>query len=155
MNKNGDHMIHFKWYKFSELTVEQLYSVLSLRADIFVVEQHCHYLDPDGKDLFAIHLLGMDNDSLAAYIRLFPPSDIQNYIVFGRVVTARTARNKGYGKKLMQELVNYCDINFPGITIKCSAQHYLKKFYESFGFKAYGDIYDEDGIPHIAMEKGN
>jgi len=146
-------MINFKWYKFSELTVEQLYAVLVLRSDIFVVEQHCPYPDPDGKDIFALHLLGMEKDSLVAYIRLFPPTDIENYIVFGRVVTARSARNKGYGKRLMQELLSYCDTNFPGISIKCSAQHYLKKFYEGFGFKVYGEMYEEDGIPHIAMQR--
>ncbi len=146
-------MINFNWYKFSELTVEQLYACLALRADIFVVEQKCPYLDPDGKDIFALHLLGMENDSLAAYIRLFPPTDIENYIIFGRVITARSARNKGYGKKLIQELLNYCETNFPSVGIKCSAQYYLKKFYEGFGFKTYGEIYEEDGIPHIAMQK--
>jgi ElaA protein len=145
-------MLNFNWCKFSELTVEQLYAVLALRSDIFVVEQHCVYLDPDGKDIFALHLLGIENNSLVAYIRLFPPNDIENYIVFGRVVTARLARTKGYGKKLMQELLSYCHTNFPGISLKCSAQHYLQKFYEGFGFRAYGEIYEEDGIPHIAMQ---
>lgn len=71
-------MINFNCYKFSELTVEQIYAVLRLRADVFVVEQHCVYLDPDGKDFFALHLLGMENDSLVAYLRLFPPVDIEN-----------------------------------------------------------------------------
>jgi ElaA protein len=146
-------MINFNWYKFSELTVEQLYAVLVLRSDIFVVEQHCAYLDPDGKDIFALHLLGMEKDSLVAYLRLFPPTDIENYIVFGRVVTARSTRNKGYGKKLMHELLTYCDTNFSGISIQCSAQHYLKKFYEGFKFKVYGNVYEEDGIPHIAMRR--
>jgi len=146
-------MINFKWYTFSDLTVEQLYAVLSMRSDIFVVEQHCVYLDPDGKDIFAIHLLGQENDSLVAYMRLFPPTDIENFIIFGRILTARSSRTKGYGKKLMDELLSYCNKNYPGISIKCSAQHYLKKFYEGFGFKAYGDAYEEDGIPHIAMQR--
>lgn len=147
-------MIHFNWYKFSELTLEQLYAVLALRSEIFVVEQHCHYLDPDGNDTFALHLLGTENDSLKAYIRLFPPSDTEHYIVFGRVITAKSARNKGYGKKLIQELLAYCDANFPGIGIKCSAQLYLKKFYEGFGFEVYGDIYNDAGIPHVGMKRG-
>lgn len=146
-------MIKFDWYKFSELTVEQLYAVLALRSDIFVVEQHCPYLDPDGKDLFALHLLGMDKDLLAVYIRLFPPTEKQDHIIFGRVVSSRSVRGRGYGKKLMQELMHYCETHFPGVSIKCSAQYYLKEFYESFGLKAYGEIYDEDGIPHIAMCK--
>ncbi len=148
-------MIKFDWYKFSELTIHQLYAVLILRSDIFVVEQHCPYLDPDGKDIFALHLLGMEKDLLVTYIRLFPPTDIENYIVFGRVGTARSARNKGYGKRSMQELLTYCDANFPGISIKCSAQHYLKQFYEGFGFKVYGQIYEEDSIPHIAMQRNS
>ena len=146
-------MINFSWYKFSELTVEQLYACLALRSNIFVVEQKCPYLDPDGRDIFALHLLGMANNSLAAYIRLFPPTDIENYIVFGRVVTARSVRNQGYGKRLIQEMLTYCEANFPGIPIKCSAQYYLKKFYEGYGFKMYGEIYEEDGITHIAMQK--
>jgi ElaA protein len=146
-------MIKFKWYKFSELTAEQLYAALSMRSDIFVVEQNCVYLDPDGKDIFAIHLLGLENNSLAAYMRLFPPTDIENFIIFGRVLTARSSRTKGYGKKLMEELLSYCNKNYPGLSIKCSAQHYLKKFYAGFGFKAVSEIYEEDGIPHISMQK--
>ena len=146
-------MIKFGWYKLTELTVEQLYAVLALRADVFVVDQHCPYLDPDGKDIFAQHLLGMENDLLVAYLRLFPPGDIENYIAFGRVITAKIARNKGYGKKLIRELLDYCDANFPRVIIKCSAQLYLKQFYENFGFDAYGTVYDEEGIPHIAMQR--
>lgn len=147
-------MINFNWYKFSELTVEQLYAILVLRSDTFVVEQRCVYLDPDGKDIFALHLLGMEKGSLVVYLRLFPPTDIENFVVFGRVVTARSSRGKGYGKKLLQELLVYCDVNFPEIRIQCSAQDHLKRFYTGLGFKAYGKAYDEDGIPHIAMRRG-
>jgi ElaA protein len=146
-------MINFKWYKFSDLTVEQLYTVLSMRSDVFVVEQNCIYLDPDGKDIFALHLLGEEKNSLAAYLRLFPPTDIENFIIFGRILTARSSRTKGYGKKLMEELLRYCNEHYPNTIIKCSAQYYLKKFYEGFGFKTVSEVYDEDGIPHIAMEK--
>lgn len=146
-------MITFAWYKFSELSAEQLYAILTLRADVFVVQQNCVYLDPDGNDFFALHLMGLEKGSLAAYLRLFPPTEIENYMVFGRVVTARFARTKGYGKKLMQELLTFCDVNFPGVSIKCSAQYYLKKFYEVFGFIAHGDVYEEMGIPHIAMSR--
>jgi ElaA protein len=146
-------MITFQWLSFEKLSSLQLYSILALRSEVFVVEQKCPYQDIDGKDLETLHLLGMEKDHLAAYLRLFLPTPEQNYLVFGRVVSCPSARKKGYGKKLLQEMVNYCDQNFPGLRIKCSAQYYLKNFYESFGFKAYGDIYDEDGIPHIAMEK--
>ncbi len=147
-------MINFNWYTFSELTTDQLYSALMLRSEIFVVEQHCPYLDPDGKDIFALHLLGTDKNDLVAYLRLFPPTDIENYITFGRVVTARTARGKGLGKELMQALLTYCDSRFPNISIKCSAQYYLTQFYQEFGFETEGEVYDEDGIAHIAMHRG-
>ena len=146
-------MIHFKWYKFSELSVDQLYDLLALRFEVFFIEQHCFDLDPDGKDKFALHLLGQ-KDSLVAYMRVFPPTDAEKFIKFGRVVTAKSERGKGYGKDLMHELLTYCHINYPGTVIKCSAQLYLKKFYEDFGFNAVGDIYDEAGIPHIIMQKG-
>ena len=144
-------MINFNWYEFSKLNAKQLYDVLALRADVFILEQNCAYLDPDGNDIHARHLLGMEEDSLVAYVRLFPPVANEIYIIFGRVVTARSARNKGYGKKLIQELLTYCEIHFPSINIKCSAQLYLQKFYEEFGFKVVGNTYEEDGIPHIAM----
>jgi ElaA protein len=146
-------MIHFKWYSFAELTAEQLYAVLSLRSHVFVVEQNCAYPDPDGKDPDAVHLLGMENGSLVAYLRLFSPSQAEKYIVFGRVVTEKSARTKGYGKKLIAELLTYCDTHYPGVSIKCSAQNYLTKFYEQFGFKIYGEVYEEDGIPHIEMRR--
>lgn len=146
-------MIKFSWHPFSELTVAQLYNVLALRSEVFVVDQNCVYHDPDGKDFYAIHLLGMENESLCAYARLFVPTENNQSVVFGRVVTANHARNKGYGKKLIREIINYCETHFQNITIKCSAQLYLQKFYESFGFKVTGDAYDEDNIPHIAMKK--
>lgn len=147
------HMIKFHWYQFSELTTELLYSVLSLRADVFVIEQNRITLDPDGKDKYALHLLGIKNGKLAAYLRLFPPSNIENTISFGRVVTEKSLRTHGYGKLLMQELFVYCETNFPNVSIRCCAQHYLKNFYESFGFKQEGDIFEVEGIQHIAMRK--
>ncbi|AMP88979.1 GNAT family N-acetyltransferase [Legionella pneumophila] len=146
-------MLQFKWYEFSDLTSQQLYDILALRANVFVVEQHCSYLDPDGKDFFSIHLLGLEENSLVAYLRLFLPTEIENHLTFGRVVTAKSVRSKGYGRKLIRELLSYCDLHYPGIRIQCSAQNYLKKFYEGYGFKGYGEIYEEDGIPHLAMQR--
>lgn len=151
---SGKEKLIFKWYKFSELSVEQLYAVLMVRSEVFVVEQQCYYLDPDGKDSSALHLLGTRRDSsLAVYLRLFPPTADQDYVLFGRVVTHPSARNAGYGKMAMQELLSYCNQYLPSAPIKCSAQHHLIKFYAEFGFQPIGDVYDEDGIPHIAMEK--
>lgn len=145
-------MITFSFKKFDELTNHELYNILALRSEVFVVEQNCIYQDVDGKDIAAIHLLGIENNILLAYLRIFPPTFENNFIVFGRVVTASIARKNGHGKKLLQGMLNYCKENFQNITIKCSAQLYLKKFYESFGFQTIGEAYDEDGIPHIMMQ---
>src|ERR1700733_2518778 len=108
-------MIHFKWFTFSDLSIQQLYDVLALRSDIFVVDQNCVYLDPDGNDIYAIHCLGQEKNKIVAYLRLFPPLDFQNYVKFGRVLTAKSVRTKGYGKKLMEELLHYCHKHYPGI----------------------------------------
>ena len=145
-------MINFSWHQFHSLTIDKLYAIFSLRSEVFVVEQNCVYQDIDGKDIYAIHLLGIENNVLAAYLRLFIPTGGNNFIVFGRVVTASNVRKHGYGKKLIEEMLNYCKKNFPKTAIKCSAQLYLKKFYEGFGFQTIGDAYDEDGIPHIIMQ---
>jgi len=145
-------MIQFKWCTFSELSVSELYAVLALRSDVFVREQQCAYLDLDGKDQSARHLLGSTDDAVGAYLRLFPPLASETCVVFGRVVTAPSMRSRGYGKLLIQEMLNYCAENFKGIPVQCSAQLYLKHFYEGFGFKAFGDVYGEDNIPHIAMK---
>lgn len=146
-------MLKLNWYPFSKLTTRQLYDILALRSDVFVVEQKCSYLDPDGKDIDALHLLGMQEDLLVAYIRLFPPTLQQNFILFGRVVTAKSVRGKKYGKSLIRELLAYCEKHFPAISIKCSAQYHLKKFYEEFGFRTEGEVYEEASIPHIDMRK--
>ena len=145
-------MINFTWHAFSELTTKQLYEILALRAEIFIVEQNCAFLDPDGKDFFAQHLLGVAEGKLVAYLRLFPSNEIKNYGVFGRILTTKANRRQGYGKQLMQELLRYCAVHFPNVGLQCSAQQRLQNFYESFRFKAYGDIYLEDDIPHIAMQ---
>jgi ElaA protein len=146
-------MIHFNWYDFSELTTQQLYDVLALRSQVFIVEQDCVYLDIDGKDQHAVHLLAVQENLLLGYLRLFPPNDKEDRIIFGRLVMEKTARRNGHGKKLMQELLLYCETNYPGISIKCSAQNYLTQFYKQFGFKTYGDVYEEDGIPHVEMRR--
>ncbi len=146
-------MIHFQVCAFSELSAQQLYEILLLRSQVFVEEQRCTLPDVDGADPEAMHLLGKEAGKLVAYLRIFLPNGSQNKIVFGRVVTAPDARQKGYGKALMQALLDYCAAHYPGVTIKCSAQQYLQKFYEGLGFVAYGELYEEAGIIHIAMER--
>ncbi len=146
-------MLQFNWYAFTALSVQQLYAVLALRETVFVLDQSCAYVDADGKDPQALHLLGTEHDKLVAYARLFPPHAPDAALVFGRVVTAKSARQKGYGKKLMLELIRYCDAHYPGISLKCSAQLYLKDFYISLGFYTQGEPYHTDGIPHISMRR--
>lgn len=146
-------MIVFNFKTFDELTKKELYNLLALRSEVFVVEQHCFYLDPDGKDLSAVHLLGMEEDKLVAYMRLFLPGNDHDPIIFGRVLTSSAVRSKGYGKRLIQAMLDYCSNHFKSYDIHCSAQHYLQSFYESFGFKMVGDIYDDAGIAHIKMIK--
>lgn len=151
MQKNNE--IQFSWHPFSSLSAEQIYTILSLRAKVFVVEQACPYLDPDGKDRNAYHLMGMENDELVAYLRLILPTNNDSELIFGRIITAQHTRKKGYGRALMQHMLAHCETHFPHLSIRCSAQVYLKAFYESFGFVAFSDVYLEDDMPHIAMRK--
>ena len=146
-------MIQFDWYRFHELTPEQVYAVLVLRANVFIVEQGIHCADPDGKDLFARHLLGTEDGVLVAYLRLFPPVAPDNRILFGRVLTDPAVRAKGYGKKLIQALLDFCHAHFPDATIACSSQYHVRGFYEQFGFVAQGEAYEEEQVLHIVMEK--
>ena len=146
-------MINFDFKTFQELSKTEVYDLLALRFEVFVLEQHCFYLDPDGKDMDAIHLLGVEDNKLVAYLRLFLRNNESNYIVFGRVLTSSSVRAKGYGKRLIQTMLDYCERNLKSCDIYCSAQLYLKAFYESFGFKVVGDVYDDAGIAHIAMIK--
>lgn len=146
-------MIQFEWYSFDKLTPKQVYDILALRASVFVEHQGSAYLDPDGKDIAAQHLLGVENGELVAYLRLLPPDEDKPDVTFGRVATAILARGKGYGKQMMQLLLTYAADTFPGITVSCSAQYYLKDFYESFGFVTQGEVYDDVGVDHIKMTR--
>lgn len=145
-------MVNFKWYPFAALSGEQVYALLALRAAVFVVEQAISYLDPDGQDGKAMHLLGYHDDQLVAYARVFLPEE-EKVIVFGRVIVDRRFRRYGYGKLLVKEIIDYAQKEYPGTTLKCSAQYYLKDFYESLGLKAYGEVYLDEKIEHIAMAR--
>lgn len=136
---------------FTGLTASELYAILRLRNEVFVVEQNCVFQDADGKDQQCYHLLGLVNNELAAYARLVPAGVIYQYISIGRVVTSPKYRRFGIGKALMQQAIDECFKLFGEQTIKIGAQLYLKSFYESFGFRQSGDGYDEDAIAHIYM----
>lgn len=136
---------------FDDLLPNELYKILRLRSDVFVVEQNCVFLDADNKDQDCLHLMGFNSNELVAYTRLVPPCYIYDEASIGRVVTAKTVRGKGTGFELMEKSIELCRNKFNINIIKIGAQYYLKKFYESFGFKQISDIYLEDGIEHIYM----
>ena len=137
--------------KFQELTPDELYALLRLRAEVFVVEQTCAFQDLDNKDQPSYHLLGYLQDELVAYTRLVPPGISYTAASIGRVVTSPAHRKKGFGKLLMQESIKVCDQLFGKNTIMIGAQCYLIEFYSSLGFVLSGEIYLEDGIEHIEM----
>jgi ElaA protein len=137
---------------YNELTLDDLYSIMRLRQEVFVVEQDCPYLDADGKDQVAHHLLYERGTKLLGYSRLLAPCiSYPDYTSIGRVVTAIDERGKAYGRDLMQASIAWCAERHPGHDIKISAQCYLDRFYAGFGFVDTGDHYLEDGIPHQAM----
>jgi len=138
---------------FSELTTNELYAILQLRSEVFVVEQNCVYQDIDYKDQKAMHILGFKNDKIVAYTRIFKPNDYFLNASIGRVVVTVNERKYGYGHIILKHSIKAIEHYFNEITIKISAQTYLKIFYESHGFKQIGNEYLEDNIPHIAMIK--
>lgn len=138
---------------FGQLTTEELYEVLKLRSEVFVVEQDCVYLDPDGKDFKALHLLGYEGGSLAAYTRLFAPGDYFAEASIGRVAVSGQHRGKGLGREIMKASLRAVEERFGPVEIALSAQAYLMQFYRELGFEAEGSEYLEDGIPHICMAR--
>ncbi|WP_396156232.1 GNAT family N-acetyltransferase [Flavobacterium sp.] len=145
--------LHWKIKRFEALSTSELYNVLQLRSEVFLVEQNCVYQDIDGKDQKALHLLGEDNGQTVAYARLFKPKDYFNEASIGRVVVKQSYREKKLGHILMREAIQAIKIHFNEAKITISAQLYLKHFYESHGFMQTSETYLEDDIPHIEMKK--
>src|SRR5256885_16016020 len=137
--------IEWELKKFELLAPYQLYAILQLRNEVFVVEQNCVFQDADGKDPDSYHLMGFNEHKLIAYTRLVPPGIIYEQPSIGRVVTSPSVRGSGIGKLLIQESINDLYDLFGRVEIKIGAQLYLKKFYESFGFDQTGAVYLEDG----------
>jgi ElaA protein len=138
---------------FDELSLDQLYAILQLRSEVFVVEQECVYQDVDDKDQKALHVMGYKNNKLVAYARIFQPGDYFDLASIGRVVVKDSERKNKYGYLIMQASVKAIKAHYNESIIKISAQCYLEKFYNDLGFKQKGEPYLEDGIPHIAMIK--
>ncbi|NCT81597.1 MAG: GNAT family N-acetyltransferase [Comamonadaceae bacterium] len=146
--------MHWACVPFDGLGVGQLYDLLALRSAVFVVEQHCVFLDIDGLDRQTWHLLGCDDDGrLQAYARLIPPGVKAADALIGRVVTAPAARGGGTGRALMTEALARCAQLWPGHAITLHAQAHLERFYAGFGFVPVGAPYMEDGIAHQEMRK--
>jgi len=145
--------ITFQCLPFDALTTRQLYAILALRIDVFIVEQNCPFHDTDGKDFVAWHCLGYDSaGDLVAYTRLFDVNlAFEGFTSIGRVATSHKVRGRGAGQQLMTHSIAQCEELYGKQPIKIGAQKYLLKFYESFGFVSTGEDYLEDGIPHTIM----
>ena len=139
--------------RFYELSTEELYQILRLRSEVFVVEQDCVYQDVDNKDQKALHIIGNKDGEVVAYTRVFKPGDYFNNVSIGRVVVSQDQRKYGLGKQIMQASLAAINQRFPDKAIEISAQSYLLKFYTTLGFSAFGEEYLEDGIPHRRMLK--
>ena len=146
-------MLTIKTKYFNELTKKELYSLLQLRSEVFVVEQDCAYQDIDDKDKKALHVLGYKNERLIAYTRVFNAGDYFKEASIGRVAVAKKERHHNFGNTIMKASIQAVEERFSTSLIKISAQTYLKNFYKNLGFIETGEKYMEDGIPHIAMIK--
>ncbi|MEP7168581.1 MAG: GNAT family N-acetyltransferase [Bacteroidota bacterium] len=138
--------------KFEDLSPFELYKILSLRQEVFIIEQNCPYLDTDGKDLYSFHLMGFaENDFLAAYSRIVFPGISYEEVSIGRVVSSPKYRRTGIGKLLMEEAIKQIETTYGKVPIRIDAQKYLFEFYKNFGFTDIFEEYIEDGIPHVIM----
>jgi ElaA protein len=146
--------ITFKIKRFNELSVADLYDVLQLRSEVFVVEQNCVYQDIDYKDSKALHVLGYYQNELTAYSRLFDAGNYFEEASIGRVIVRQKFRKLHFGHELMRVSIEAIEDNFNQNAITISAQEYLKSFYESHGFVQTSEMYLEDDIPHIQMKRG-
>ena len=148
-------MISWSIKSFDELNKNELYDLLKLRSEVFVVEQNCVYQDIDDKDIKGTHFFGQDGSDLIAYLRVMEVGGLYpNYISIGRVVVKQTHRNKKLGNEILAKAIDFCRKKFPKTPIKISAQTHLKSFYNQLGFELKGEAYLEYGIPHCAMYLG-
>lgn len=142
---------HFK--KFDELTSQELYKILQLRVEVFVVEQNCLYNECDGKDTKCDHLWCEQDGKILAYCRIVPPGVSYTEPSIGRVVSHPEFRHMKLGYELMRHSIQIIQNHFPNQCIRISAQSYLKLFYEKFGFQQVSEEYLEDNLPHMEMLK--
>jgi ElaA protein len=144
-------MTHWTDKKFGDLKPEELYAILRLRSEVFVVEQNCVFLDMDNKDQISHHLMGWQENKLVAYARIVPAGISYVESSIGRIVSSPDVRGQGIGRVLVDKSIQLAYILHGKGVIHIGAQYYLRGFYESFGFEKAGEIYLEDGIEHIEM----
>ena len=137
--------------KFKDLSPLELYEILQLRSEVFVVEQDCVYQDIDGNDQKALHIIGTVENKIIAYTRCFPPGDYFKEASIGRVVVKESQRKFKRGNQIMNSSIKAINNHYKTKIIKISAQCYLNKFYTNLQFKSIGEKYLEDGIPHVTM----
>ena len=147
----GKESVSWRWLTFDRLTNHELYRVFGLRQKVFVIEQQCLYLDIDGHDPACIHGLGEVGPDLVGYARIVPPGLAFDSPSIGRVLIAPEARGSGLARVLVSEAIGETERRFPGRDTMLGAQLHLQGFYESFGYRACGEPYDEDGIMHVDM----
>ena len=143
--------MHWQALTFSQLSREQLYAILRLRQEVFVVEQDCVFLDLDNLDQGAIHMLCLEEEKMLAYQRCIAPDSNSQDSSLGRIVVCPSMRNKHLGRELVQRGIEHNLLRWPGSDIRISAQAHLHRFYAALGFESEGDEYIEDGIPHQQM----
>ncbi|MGH4122416.1 MAG: GNAT family N-acetyltransferase [Clostridium sp.] len=142
-----------KWEikKFKELSGEEVYEILKLRSEVFVIEQQCIYEECDGKDKKSYHLFAREDGEILVYLRILEKGVTYNEISIGRVLTDKKYRGKGLAKQMMLRAIGFIENNLNEKTIRISAQEYLLNFYSSLGFVGVSDVYLEDDIPHVEM----
>jgi ElaA protein len=143
--------VQWKLTDFANLLPLEIYKILQLRSEVFILEQHCLFMDADNGDYLAWHLCAWADDKLIGYARIIPPGQNYKEPSIGRVLTSRQFRKQGIGKELMQRSISAVYNLFGKTSIQIGAQLYLKKFYEGFGFRQNSDVYFEDHIEHIKM----
>jgi len=146
--------LRWEWKRFDELTADELYTVLQVRQEVFVLEQNCLYLDADGKDRRSFHLMGFSGNDILAYARIVEPGVSYEEVSIGRILSSEKARGTGAGVELMNQALSRIEQMYGKIPIRISAQTYLLKFYQKFGFESTGKEYLEDEIPHTEMVRG-
>ena len=139
--------------KFGELMLDELYDILKLRTDIFVVEQNCPYSELDNKDKESIHIFYRDSGEITAYLRIIPKFLSYDSVSMGRICVKKEYRDKKLGREIVKDAINYIEKEMNEYIITIGAQEYLKDFYASFDFKPVSEVYDEDGISHLDMQR--